>query len=86
MEIIVLYSFYLLKQFFIWTIFKVFTELVTILLLLLMFWVFGYEVCGISTPPPGSCPLALEGEVLTTELSVKPLGLWLDFKNVELKK
>ena len=56
LEVIVLYLFYFLKHFFIWTIFKVFTEFVTILLLLSMFWFFGYEVCGISTPPPGSKP------------------------------
>ena len=33
-----------------------------------MFWFFGPEACGISTPRPGvePTPPALEGEVLTT--------------------
>ena len=53
--------------FFICTIFKVFIEFVTILLL---FWTggFGHEVCGILVSWPGIefTPPALEGEVLTT--------------------
>ena len=40
-----------------------------------MFWVFGHEACGILAPQPGiePAPLALEGEVLTTELPGKSL-------------
>ena len=51
-----------------WTNFKVFIELVTVLLLLFMFWFFGYEAYGILAPWPGIEPIpsALEGEVLTT--------------------
>ena len=56
-----------------WTIFKVFIEFVTILLLfyVLFFWV--CEACGILTPRPGiePAPPALEGEVLTTGLPGK---------------
>ena len=50
-----------------WTIFKVFIEFVTILLLFFMFWFFGGEACGILAPRPGiePAPPALEGEVLT---------------------
>ena len=33
-----------------WTNFKVFTELVTVLLLLFTFWFFGCEACGILAP------------------------------------
>ena len=38
-----------------------------------MSWVFGHEACGILAPQPGiePAPLALEGEVLTTELPGK---------------
>ena len=50
-----------------WTIFKVFIEFVTMLLLfyVLVFWP---EACGILAPQPGTepAPPALEGEVLTT--------------------
>ena len=55
--------------FLMWTIFKVFVEFVTILLLF-MFWFFGHEACWILTPWPGiqSVPPALEGKVLTTGL------------------
>ena len=51
-----------------WTIFKVFTEGVTVLLVLL----FGHKECGILVPPPGIklAPLVSEGEVL----SPGPLG------------
>ena len=56
-----------------WTIFKVFIEFVTILLLFYVFWFFGREACGILAPRPGieATPLALEGEVLTTGLPGK---------------
>ena len=49
-----------------WTIFKVFIEFVTILLLFYAL-VFGCESCGILAPQPGiePTPPALEGEVLT---------------------
>ena len=55
-----------------WTIFKVFIEFVTILLLSYMFWFFGLKACGILAPWPGVEPTspALEDEVLTTG----PLG------------
>ena len=48
-----------------WTIFKVFIEFITTLLL---FWFIGREACGILAPWPGidPAPPALEGEVLTT--------------------
>ena len=55
-----------------WTIFKVFIEFVTILLLfyVLDFWPWGmwHVACGILAPTPGfePAPPALEGEVLTT--------------------
>ena len=53
--------------FFEWTILKVFTEFVTILLLLLMFWLFDHEAYGIVAPPPEfePAPPLLEGRVLT---------------------
>ena len=56
-----------------WTIFKVSIQLVTILLL---FWLFGPEACGISAPGSGiehTSP-ALEGEVLTTGPPGNPQG------------
>ena len=51
-----------------WTIFKVFIKLVTVLLLLFMFWVFGHETYSILALCPGiePVPSALEGKVLTT--------------------
>ena len=67
-----------------WTILKVFLELVTIFLLRFMFWIFGHEACGISAPQPGIKPVlpALEGEVLTTGPSGKsPLLPTLIIKN-----
>ena len=58
---------YFLKTFLMWTVFKVFTEFVTILLLFYIFGFFGQEACGILAPGPGiePAPPALEGEVLT---------------------
>ena len=52
----------------IWTSFNVFTEFVTLLLLLLMFCFFSHKACGILAPRPGikPTPHALEGEVPTT--------------------
>ena len=54
---------FLFKEFFMWTIFKVFIEFVIILLLF-----YGHKACGILAPRPGIEPVApaLEGEVLTT--------------------
>ena len=50
-----------------WTVFKVFIEFVTTLLLFYVL-VFGLKACGILAPYPGiePAPPALEGEVLTT--------------------
>ena len=50
-----------------WTILKVFTEFVIILLL---FYIFGHKACGILAPRPGikPAPPELEGKVLTTGL------------------
>ena len=39
-----------------WTIFKAFIKLVTILLLMFMFWFFGEEARGIFAPQPGIEP------------------------------
>ena len=61
-----------------WTIFKVFIEFVTILLLFYVL-VYGPQACGILTPQPGielSLP-ALEGRVLTTGPPGKSLHLSL---------
>ena len=56
-----------------WTIFKVFIEFVTILLLIFMFWRFGHNARRILAPWPGIKPVlpASEGGVLTTGLSGK---------------
>ena len=65
-----------LEDFLIWTIFKVFIELVSILLLFFMICVFfGLKACGILVPRPGikSTSLALENEVLNTRLPGKSL-------------
>ena len=50
-----------------WTNFKAFAELVTILILFYVLAFFGQEACGILAPQSGikSAPLALEGKVLT---------------------
>ena len=50
-----------------WTIFKVFTESVTILLLFIYLF-FDHEACGILVPQPGNEPSypTLKDEVLTT--------------------
>ena len=55
-----------------WTIFKVFIKFVTLLLLFYAL-LFGHEACGSLPSQPGlePAPPALEGEVLTTELSGK---------------
>ena len=64
------------KIFSMWTIFKVFIEFVTILLLFFNFWFFGYKACEILAPRPGIEPVppAFEGEVLTTGLPGKSLA------------
>ena len=57
-----------------WTIFKVFIEFVTVLLLfyVLVLWT---KICGILAPPPGieSSPPILEGKVLTAGLQGKSI-------------
>ena len=61
-------SYFFLRIFFLmWTIFKVFIEFVTILLLF-MFWFFGHKACGILAPWRGIDPASptLEGKVITT--------------------
>ena len=57
-----------------WTLFKVFIEYITILLLFFFFNVLAFLVL-ILAPQPGivPTPLALEGEVLTTGPPGKPL-------------
>ena len=52
------------------TILKVFTEFVTLLLLLFLFWFFGHKACGILAPWPGNeqHPAALESKVPATGL------------------
>ena len=65
-----------------WTIFKVFIEFVTILLLFYVLVVFGREARGILAPHPGvetACP-ALEGEVPTTGPPGKSLTDFLILK------
>ena len=63
----------LLRFFLIWTIFKVFIEFVTILLLLYFFGFLGPKARGILALPPGiePTPPASEGEVLTIGLPGK---------------
>ena len=69
-------SFFFKDFFFLmWTIYKVFIEFVTILLLFFMFWFFGNEACGILVRQSGiePAPPALEGKVLTSGLPGKSL-------------
>ena len=62
-----------------WTIFKVFTERVTISLLFFMFCfgLFDHKACGISAPGLGiePTPPTLEGKVLTTGPLGKPYSM-----------
>ena len=60
-----------------WTIFKVFIEFVTMLLLFSVL-VFGPKACGILASLPGiePVPSALEGEVLNTEQPGKSLRVF----------
>ena len=62
-----------------WTIFKVFIESVTVLLLFVMFWFFGCKSCGILASWSEIKPKSptLEGEILTIGLLGK--SLYLDF-------
>ena len=63
------HPFFLLKDFLkIQTIFKVFTEFVTILLLFYVYGFFGHKACGILAPWPGiePTPPPVKGEVPTT--------------------
>ena len=62
-----------------WTIFKVFTEFVTILLLFHVLVFLGLEACGILASQSGSkpAPLAVEGEVSTTGPPGKSLPSFL---------
>ena len=64
-----------------WTIFKVFTEFVTILLLFYLLFFFGCEASGILTPDQGlNLHSTLEGKVLTTGLPGKFLFSFYLFK------
>ena len=62
-----------------WTIFKVFIEFITIMLLFYVL-AFGPEACGILASRPGiePTPPALEGEVLTTGPPGRSLGRMLN--------
>ena len=73
-----IYSFFLqlfkkLFFFLMWTIFKVFIDFVTILLLFCVLF-FGCQACEILAPQPRIelSPLALKGEIVTTGPSGKP--------------
>ena len=55
--VIVLYTLFFFQFFFLmWTVFKVYIELITILLSLHDFWSFGHETCRIPSPQPGIEP------------------------------
>ena len=53
------------KNFFMWTIFEVFIDFVTVLLLFYVLVFFGWEACGILAhwPEIKPAPFALEGQV-----------------------
>ena len=71
---------YHFKEFFLmWTIFKVFIEFVTVLLMFYVFGFFGHEAGGILAPQPGikPSPPALEGNILTTRSPGKSLPGYL---------
>ena len=65
-----------------WTIFKVFIEIVTILLLFYVRF-FGHKACGILAPQPGiePAPPALEGEILTAGPPGKSITSYLMMSN-----
>ena len=69
-----------------WTICKVFIEIVAILLLLYVFWGFGHKAYGILAPQPGIEPtlLALGSKVLTTGPLGKSLLTRLFFQTFQL--
>ena len=56
--------------------FEVFTEFVTVLLLMFMFWCFGHEAVDFISPEIEPTPPALEGEVLTAGPPGKPPDLY----------
>ena len=68
------------------TIFKVFVEFVTILLLFFMFWFFGLEACGILAPWPRIQPTTpvLEVELLISRLPGKSLDHFGSLWNLSL--
>ena len=61
-------SIFFFKDFLMWTIFKVFIELVTVLPLFYAFWFSDHKACWILAPWPmvEPVPPILEGEILTT--------------------
>ena len=74
-----LFFFFLIKKnFYTWTVFKLFIEFVTILLLFYV-WCFGPDACGVLAPWPGiePSPPALQGKVLTTGLPENTQGLFI---------
>ena len=74
MSLLKSYFFFFFKDFLIWTIFKVFMELLQYCLCFLHFGlVFGHKACRILAPKLGiePEPPALEGEVLTSGLPGK---------------
>ena len=74
--------FFLRFFFLMWTIFKVFIEIVTILLLFYVRF-FGHKACGILAPQPGiePAPPALEGEILTAGPPGKSITSYLMMSN-----
>ena len=61
-----------------WTIFKVFIEFITLLLLFYAFFFFlGHETCRILASRPGiePAPSVLEGQVITTGLPEESLSV-----------
>ena len=77
MEFIFSLPFLFLKDFLMWTIFKVLIEFLQYCSCL-MLWFFGCEACRILAPQPGIelAPPALECKVLTTGLRGSPFHYW----------
>ena len=67
--------FFFLRFFFMWAIFKVFIEFVTIMFLFCVLFFFGHEACGILVPQLGIQPISPFIEVLTTEPPGKSLNI-----------